>query len=274
MLREEALVMMNPLPRTAGFWRLLPVAAVLTSACSSFGVLRHPSPTPAPDVVAVASPDPSPAPLENTPAETTAPVSPAIAPDPALQRQIAGLELELLEKEAQVEALQARLNDTRREVVRTMARLRTLATQEEAASGMADAEIAVQELPTAAAHAAADASGLLEVAAAEFEKQNYGGALYLANQAKSVAVAARAQLSGTDQGAPHADEEPFALPLHLQTTARANVRQGPGTGFSVVFTLPARTPLVAYSSADQWLSIADDSGRRGWIYRGLIRPRS
>jgi SH3-like domain-containing protein len=41
----------------------------------------------------------------------------------------------------------------------------------------------------------------------------------------------------------------------------------------VVYTLPARSRLVAYSSAEQWLRVVDDSGRRGWISQSLIRAR-
>jgi hypothetical protein len=266
--------MMKRLPAAAGFLRLLPVAAVLTSACSSFGFSGDPSPAPTRDVVIVASPDPSPESPREIVAVPTAPAAPAVARDPALERQIVGLELKLLEKEAQVEELRAQLDDARREVVRAMARLRTLATRDEAVSGMAEAEVALQSLlPTAAAQAVVDATELIELATAELDRQNYGGALYLANQAKSVAAAARGQLAGSDQVAPRPDELPFALPLHLQTTTAANVREGPGTGFTVRFTLPSGAPLVAYSSAEQWLRIADDSGRSGWIYQRLIQRR-
>jgi SH3-like domain-containing protein len=49
------------------------------------------------------------------------------------------------------------------------------------------------------------------------------------------------------------------------------VRSGPGTTFGIVYTLPARSRVVAYSSADLWLRVVDDSGRRGWISQSLIR---
>ena len=44
-----------------------------------------------------------------------------------------------------------------------------------------------------------------------------------------------------------------------------------GVAFGVVYTLPARSRVVAYSSADLWLRVVDDSGRRGWISQSLIR---
>ena len=72
--------------------------------------------------------------------------------DAALDRRVGILELRLLAKDAQIEALTRQLDDARQEVVRAMAKLRTLATRAEAASGMAEAEIAVQTLRGKAEH--------------------------------------------------------------------------------------------------------------------------
>lgn len=236
---------------------LLGTAAALTSACG--GLATTPAPTAAEPVAepAVSSP---------------APVAPD--PNPALERRIAELELKLLEKEQQVHELQARLDDARREVVRAMGRLQSLATRAEAASSLAEAEVALQALPqTANVQQAAEARGLMELSTAEFNEQNYGGALYLANQAKSAAAIARQQLEGPEGGAARPGETPFAVPLPLQTTTTSNVRGGPGLGFQVLFVLPADAPLTGYSSVQQWLSVADDAGRRGWIRQDLIRHR-
>jgi SH3-like domain-containing protein len=68
-------------------------------------------------------------------------------------------------------------------------------------------------------------------------------------------------------------EVPFALPLELQTASRANVREGPGGNFKVLFTLPAGAAITGQSYAEQWVRITDDSGRRGWVYRNLIGRR-
>ena len=237
---------------------LLGAAAALLSGCAGLGST---------------APAPSPAPVADAPVSAPAPAA-ASDPNPALERRISSLELELLEKEQQVHDLQAHLNDARREVVRAMAKLQSLATRAEAASGIAEAEIALETLPSdTAAQAVAEARGLMELSTAEFDKQNYGGALYLANQAKSAAAMARQRLEVAELGELRAEEQPFALPLALQTTAVSNVRGGPGLGFKVLFTLPANAQLTGYSSAEQWLRVADDSGRRGWISQSLIRSR-
>jgi uncharacterized coiled-coil protein SlyX len=213
--------------------------------------------------------------IHPTPADTTGRATSARQAD--LEQRVARLELRLLERDAQIEELQTRLDDARQEVVRAMAKLQTLATRAEAASGMAEAEVAVQPLQGANGQSAtpeyAQARRLLDQSTAEFNKSNYGGALYLANQAKSLAGVGKGRLASTDRGSLRAGEVPFAVPLNVQATGHANVREGPGTAFRVAFTLESGAGLVAYSYADEWVRITDDGGRSGWIYRTLIGRR-
>jgi hypothetical protein len=201
------------------------------------------------------------------------PDPPAAARDAKLEQRIARLELLLLEKQAQMEDLQGRLDDARREVVRGMARTQSLATRAEAASGMAEAEIALGSLRASDAVELREVTELMRLSTGEFEKHNYGGALYLANQAKGAAIAARGELGSIEQSSLRRGEVPFALPLRLQTSARANLRAGPGNSFEVIFTLPAGSELTGHSVADQWVRVTDGAGRRGWIYQNLIRRR-
>ncbi len=127
----------------------------------------------------------------------------ASARDSVLEQRVARLDLQMAERDAQVEDLQARLDEARQEVVRALAKLQTVASRAEAASAMAEAEIAVQALRAATGAQpaggsdVAQAGTLLQQASAEFAKQNYGGALYLANQAKSLAGIGRSRLGGS-----------------------------------------------------------------------------
>lgn len=234
--------------------------ALCTGACAGFGTAPTPS----------SAPPAAPAPA----AAVQSPVSPTSSSG-ALEARIDDLELRLLEAQAQHLEVQTRLGDARREVVRAMAKLRSLATRAEAASGIAEAEIALQALPPAAAagQAAAEGQRLIEQSTAEFDEQNYGGALYLANEAKSAAAAARGQVAGAEQVSAGPHERSFAVPLPLQTTSPANVREGPGVSFAVLFVLPNGARLTGHSAAEQWLRVTDDSGRRGWISQSLIRAR-
>ena len=207
------------------------------------------------------------------------PRAPVAARDTALEQRAARLELKMLEQEAQVDELQSRLDDARREVVRAMAKLQSLATRAEAASGMAEAEIALRALRTANGNNAPaspeydQGTHLLQLATAEFDQQNYAGALYLATEAKNAAAAGRGRVGSDDRQTTRRGEVLFALPLRLQTTGRANVRDGPGSGFKVLFTLEPGVPIVAYSYVDQWVRIKDESDRPGWIHQTLIDRR-
>jgi uncharacterized protein YgiM (DUF1202 family) len=160
-----------------------------------------------------------------------------------------------------------------------MAKLQSLATRAEAASGMAEAEIALQALRQASSNGPtqapeiAQAAQLLQLSTTEFDKQNYAGALYLATQAKNAAAAGQGRLASGERGTTRSGEVPFALPLHVQTASRANVREGPGAGYRILFTLEAGAALTAYAYVDQWVRVTDDGNRPGWIHQGLIERR-
>jgi TolA-binding protein len=190
-----------------------------------------------------------------------------------LERRVARLELSLMEKEAQVDELQSQLEEARQEVVRSMAKLQTLATRAEAASGIAEAEVALQSLKGGGAESgpeAAQAAKLLKEAGAEFDQDNYGGALYLANQTKSLAAAGRGRLAADERGTDRPGEKPFALPIPLRTVGAGNVREGPAISPPLAFSVEPGDALTGYSYVDEWIRITDGSGRGGWIFRKLV----
>lgn len=199
--------------------------------------------------------------------------------DSMLDQRVARLELRVAERDAELEELQARLDEARQEVVRTMAKLQTVASRAEAASAMAEAEIALQSLRAMGSAEpgsgvdVAQASLLLQQASVEFAQRNYGGALYLANQAKSVAGIGRNRLGTADRPPLRPGEVAFAVPVKLQATTRGNVREGPGSGFKVLFAVEPGAGLVGYSYVEQWVRIADASGRGGWMFLNLVRRR-
>jgi uncharacterized coiled-coil protein SlyX len=195
--------------------------------------------------------------------------------DPEQDKRISRLELQLLARDAQIEDLQTRLEDTRAEVVRAMAKLQTVASRAQAASAMAEAEVALQTMKTSTSEdppEAAQVTRLVRQSATEFNKANYGGALYLANQAKTVSSSYRGRLGVSREGA-RPGETLFAVPIKLKTTARGNVREGPGTNFAVSFQAEPGTQITGFSYADEWVRVSDDTGRTGWIHQSLVaRP--
>ncbi len=197
-----------------------------------------------------------------------------VGPDRELAQRVATLQLQVLERTAQVEDLQRQLEAARQETVRVMARLQTLASRAEAASVMAEAEIALEAVTGAAGDeevpAVAQARNLLALSTTEFANENYGGALYLASQARRVARTGELRLTSGDEGGRQPGEVLFALPLRLETERSSNVRAGPGLRFDVLFTLDPQTPVVGHSHTEQWVRITDDQGRRGWIFHNLV----
>ncbi|HYL54316.1 MAG TPA: SH3 domain-containing protein [Gemmatimonadales bacterium] len=234
-------------------------------------------------VLAACTPGPSPV----TPAkDSVQPVHHAAGPtarDSALEQRAARLELRLAERDAQVEDLQARLDEAREEIVRTLAKLQTVASKAEAASAMAEAEIAVQGLgavsgggtQTGAATDVGQASALLQKASAEFSKQNYGGAVYLANQAKRAAFLGRSRLggNGSDRPSLRSGEVAFAVAVPLRAIARGKLREGPGSTYRVLFTVEPGATLTGYSYVDQWVRVEDENGHAGWMYVTLVGRR-
>jgi uncharacterized protein YraI len=233
------------------YWFLLLTAVVLSSACAP----TKPAP-PAPKVI-----------------HDTVTVT---ARDPELDKRAARLDLLNLAKDAEIEDLQAKLEDARAEVVRAMAKLQTVASRAQAASAMAEAEISLQSMKTGSTQEppeAAQATRLVRQSATEFNKQNYAGALYLANQAKTLASTYRGRVSLGNREGTRPGETAFAVPIKLKMTTRGNVREGPGTNFPIAFAAEAGTMLTAYSYADEWIRVSDENGRSGWVFRSLVsRP--
>ena len=232
------------------YWFLLLTAIVLSTACQTAPPGKRPAPKVIHDTVVVR--------------------------DPELDKRVARLDLLTLAKDAQIEDLQAKLEDARAEVVRAMAKLQTVASRAQAASAMAEAEVSLQSMKSGSTEEPPEAeqvTKLVRQSAREFDKANYAGALYLANQAKTLSSSYRGRLSlGSREGA-RPGETPFAVPIKLTMSTRGNVREGPGTGFPISFAAESGTMLTGYSYADEWIRVSDDTGRSGWVFRNLVaRP--
>ncbi|HUU74404.1 MAG TPA: hypothetical protein VMW70_17385 [Burkholderiales bacterium] len=190
----------------------------------------------------------------------------------------AELYLQLLEKRAQLGRLTAQLGEAILEVVRTKAKLRSLESKAEAASDLAEAEIAVESLKSRGEIWESDpgvikAVELTELSAREFEQGNYGGALYLTGQAKNVIKVAEARSVNLETQSMVEGEKAFALPLPLRLLDDSDVRQGPAESFGVEFSLPAGMNLIGHSYKGQWVRVKTGEGLSGWVYyKNLVNP--
>lgn len=216
------------------------------------------------------------APPQNPPAEsqTPPPKPPTVEPviqiirDPELERRLIELELQLMERDARIESLESRLDQALQEVVIAMRKLRSLATRAEAASTMAETDVALQSIESSGRTSPElrQATRLMLQSSAEFKRSNFGGALFLANQAKAVV---RLHGVGGGLGSLRPGEVPFAVPVKLSASKRSNVREGPGTKYAVSFQADPGHALYGLSYHDEWIRVTDDTENEGWIFAPL-----
>ena len=204
-----------------------------------------------------------------------------------MEKDIAALNMKILEYEATIDDLQARSEGHQKrldaaiiEVVRTKARLRSLESKAEAASTIAEAEIAVNAMkkwmvPADAAmkEEIATAEHLLKMSAREFKIRNYGGALYLANQSKGQVRALKLRLSGGLEKTPLEDEKPFEKPLSLKVLANSNLRSGPGLDNDIVGKLIKDALVMGHAYSGRWVRVETAQGAVGWLFKPLVGPR-
>lgn len=198
----------------------------------------------------------------------------------SLRARVDAQQVELLASRAEADALRHRLHDQQaaleeaiQEVVRARAKQRSVESRAQAATEIAEAEIALERLTatTRATPEAAQARKLLEGASAEFDAENFGGALYLATQSKSRIRLAGARAPRTESGVE--GETAFGAPISLEVVRRANVRRGPGTDHPVLRTLDAGARLTGHAAKGSWIRTTDETDASGWIHRSLVGER-
>ena len=203
-----------------------------------------------------------------------------------LHQELSTLKIQVIEQDAVIdelrrrsEAQQKRLGDAIVDVVRSKAKLRSMESKAEAASTIAEAEIAFKALQNRAASfdwialdEIAITEHLLEMSAQEFNAQNYGGALYLANQAKGRVRTAQDRLSMANTSPP-SGEDSFAQPLPLKVLKKSNLRSGPGLEHKILAELEKGTLIVGLAHKGPWIQVKAPKEMTGWVYRPLVGAR-
>ncbi|MGD9032811.1 MAG: SH3 domain-containing protein [Desulfobacteraceae bacterium] len=202
-----------------------------------------------------------------------------------LKDRVSKMHMQMLEKDAQIKKLEERqntqqrvLDDAIQEVVRAKAKLASLESKAEAASNMAEAEIALRNLRTELGAGEKDpdvikAKQLLKMSALEFEKKNYGGALYLTSQAMSHIKAGQIRMKPHEKIPVIKGEILFAEPLSLRVLRTSNLREAPDLKSKVLTTLAKGAPVVGYSYKGEWVRVHSEQGIHGWIFQTLVGAR-
>ncbi len=201
-----------------------------------------------------------------------------------LEEKLAETQVRFLEKDAQVtgleeqmESQQKMLDDAVVEVVRAKAKLRSLESRAEAASNMAEAEIAVKALKVELGAKEQDpdvlkTEHLLKMSADEFKNENYGGALYLTNQAKGHIKACQIRLRSRE-GTTFDDETQFTQPLALKVLKSSHLKKEPDSKSKTISKLEKGTRLMAYSHKGEWTRVTCESGTSGWVLQSVLGSR-
>jgi hypothetical protein len=241
-------------------------AAGLLSGCAVAGIVDAPD---------VSSARPRPAEQRGVPEDA---VRKHAATSRELEEKVARQHLQLLEKDAEIRALNQKLEAAILEVVRAMAKLRGLSGRAEAASALAETEIALKSMPPEPALRLRDtdlvqARQLLKLASEEFKKQNYDGTVYLTSQVKMlIRTPSGRPVRSADTGRPDG-EQALSPTLELRAANRSKVREGPGPSFKVLFVIERGTALSGIAYSGVWVRVTTGDGRAGWMHYSLVDQR-
>jgi hypothetical protein len=241
-------------------------AAGLLSGCAVAGIVDAPD---------VSSARPRPAEQRGVPEDA---VRKHAATSRELEEKVARQHLQLLEKDAEIRALNQKLEAAILEVVRAMAKLRGLSGRAEAASALAETEIALKSVPPEPALRLRDtdlvqARQLLKLASEEFKKQNYDGTVYLTSQVKMlIRTPSGRPVRSADTVRPDG-ELALSPTLELRAANRSKVREGPGPSFKVLFVIERGTALSGIAYSGVWVRVTTGDGRAGWMHYSLVDQR-
>ena len=236
-------------------------------------------------IAGCATPPPAPAP-EPVPAPRA---EPAREPPPAPctcdepNREIARLKHDLANKEAEIRDLrsqqreQARaLQESSRQAARATVKLHRLATQADAASYIAEVEVALATLRSSTdtgssgASLTAVAQEILGSAAEPFARGDYSAAMDRAAQAQQL-IAMLASNRGRSTPPPRAaSERPFQVPIPLRVKIDSNLRRQPRGNAKVLGVLKESAAVTAHAYKGNWLRVEAPDGRSGWVHQSLF----
>lgn len=196
------------------------------------------------------------------------------------QDEIMALKRALAERDALIRNLNIRelgqaqaLQETTSEISRAKNKLYRLATQPEAASKIAEVEVAMTTLEQTGSKESDAvfqflARGLLNAAMVAYEQKDYGNAMNYAAQSSElidvIANPARQKLESQDT------VSSFHIPILLMVTQPSNLQTDPNSRSKVISLLKKNTPLTAIGYYGDWLRIQTINNLSGWIKNQVV----
>jgi hypothetical protein len=167
--------------------------------------------------------------------------------------------------------------ESTREVTRAKAKLRRLATQADAASYIAEVEVALKALRETLPKSSAQpllalAQAVLDSTAAPFDKGDYAAAMDRAAQAEQlVTVVAESQEKGARARVP--GELPLQVAIPVRAIADIPLRSKPMPKAPVVVPLKKDSLLVAQGYKGTWMRVETEDGHSGWVSQAQLGAR-
>ena len=202
----------------------------------------------------------------------------------AQQQEIERLQEMLAEKDAQIRVQQVRVQDqvktlqeTSSQAVHAQVKLRRLATRPAAASTIAEAEVAMENLKSSQFAESeqgiqTQAQRLLSVAAASYEEDNYVAAMEYAAYARGFIDMIKNNRA-FKMSDPHRVTTPFEVPIPLRAATNSNLRQKPSLSAAVLRLVKKDSSMMAEAYQGDWLRIQTADGQSGWILNTLVEAQ-
>jgi len=197
----------------------------------------------------------------------------------ALRTELGSKQAELTSLQERNAALEIELSQTLEEVLRAKASVRGVHSRALATSRISEVRVQLGSVPGSGgaevAARIARAESFLERADREFERDNYGGASYLADRASELVLQARAVREvrrgvSTETG----PITPIVPPRPLTVLANSNLREGPGVDRARVGGVDEGETVQAVARSGEWFRVETDSGLTAWILGRLVeQPR-
>jgi hypothetical protein len=185
----------------------------------------------------------------------------------------ARLQMELVEKQGEIDRIVSSREGLAREVEYTKARIPTPSTKVEVVAYLAEAESEIEEARESAdengQQAFAHIDRLIAESKTELELDNFEKSYVLASQAKASIQAVQAETTTNGEAKKHTYTD-FVSPVQLQVAKRSNIRNKPDRKADIVTSVNQGTTVTAIGYQEDWIKVILGNGNTGWINFPLL----
>lgn len=209
--------------------------------------------------------------------------APVRIPDSCMaeQSEIERLRQLLAEKDALIRNQQVHQQEQAKELQTTTSQatlaqvqLRRMATQTDAASALAEVEVAMETFKSdknivPQQTLQAQAQRLLDAANVAYAQDDYATAVDWAAQSREIIDMVQEQSTGKATGK-HRVTITFQTPIPMRTRTDCNLRQLPRSNSTLLSVLKKDSTLMALAYNGDWLRVQTEDEREGWLLKSLV----